>query len=425
MKHLVNLKEFGKIFATELAKRNAPFAAGKTRVAVGWPIFDEKEIIAVLESMLELRISQGEKVKKFESLYAKEIGAKHAIAVNSGSSANLVALDALIQSGKIKKGSEVIMPATTFTTVASPVLQLGLKPIFVDVEKDSYNIDPLQVEDAISEKTSLIMAVHSLGNPAKMKEIMATAKKSNLLVLEDCCESHGAMIGDKMVGSFGEISTLSFFVAHNITTGEGGMIFCNDSDLEQICRSIREFGRRLDFSTRFPFVNKELGEYDVRYIFERLGYNVRMTDIEASIGIEQLRKLGQFNRQRIENANYYSEQLSKFSAVLQVPKVRKGTVHTYYSYPILVNENAPFKRKELMNYLEKNLIETRAFMGGNLSVQPAYINENIKVHGSLEMSGLITRNMFFLGCHPGIREAEREYVIEKISEFVKNYPSKI
>ena len=403
------------IIAGSLPKKSK-FSPGQSRISVGWPIFGEEEMMAVFTAMSELRISQGERVKEFEARYAAEIGAKNAIAVNSGSSANLLAIDALLQKGMISPGSEVIVPAATFATVASPIIQLGLVPVFVDVEPDSYNISPEEAEAAIGPNTSMIMPVHSLGNPAKIQEIMEIANKKSLVVLEDCCESHHASVSGKMVGGFGHISTLSFFVAHNITTGEGGMVFCNDPDLAGICRSIREFGRRLDQSSRFPYVNPQLGEYDVRYVFERLGYNFRMTDIEASIGIEQLKKLPGFNRARIENAKFYSDSLGGIRS-LQLPAVGKGCVHTYYGFPILVREGGKYSRRSLVDFLEKSNIETRPFMGGNLAAQPAFAGKNIRVHGSLKNSQSISKNLFFIGCHPGIGPAEREYVVQKIKEF--------
>lgn len=404
-----------KIISKNIAKKTK-FVPGKSQVKVGWPIFGEEEILSVFSSMLELRISQGEKVKEFESMYAAEIGVKNAIAVNSGSSANLLAIDALLQKGMIKKGSEVIVPAATFATVASPIIQLGLVPVFVDVESDSYNISPEEIESAINKNTSMIMVVHSLGNPAKMDKITKIAKKNSVILFEDCCESHHASISGKIVGSFGDISTLSFFVAHNITTGEGGMIFSNDSELAEICRSLREFGRRLNQSPRFQYVNNQLGEYDVRYIFDRLGYNFRMTDIEASIGIEQLKKLPEFNKARIENAKFFYDSLGSLDS-LQLPNVEKNSVHTFYGFPIMVKEKAAYSRRQIVDFLEKSNIETRPFMGGNLAVQPAFAGKKIKVHGDLKNSKLISRNMFFIGCHPGIGEEEREYVVDKIKEF--------
>ena len=272
------------------------------RINNGWPMFDEKEVLQALDALLNVRISQGAKVKKFEEMAARYVGTRYAIACNSGSSANLLALSALVASGKVAKGSEVIIAATTFATVASPIIQAGLVPVYVDVDKDSWNMDPLEVAKAVGPKTRVLMPVHTFGNPANMEALMRTARKHKLIVLEDCCEAHGAMIGKKKVGSMGDLSTLSFFVAHNITTGEGGMVFTNDPAMDALLRSLREFGRLSDEimkNKRFSFPDKVLKGFDARYIFMRLGYNVRMTDITASLGIEQMKKLDGFNKKRL------------------------------------------------------------------------------------------------------------------------------
>src|SRR3989344_4517032 len=213
------------------------------RVNIGWPVFDEKEVLQALDSLLNVRISQGPKVKQFEEDAARYVGTRYAVACNSGSSANLLALSALVATGKVKRGSEVIIPATTFATVASPIIQVGLVPVYVDVDPASWNIDPKEIEKAIGPKTKVIMPVHTFGNPAAMPEIMRIARKNKLLVLEDCCEAHGASVGKKKVGSFGDLATLSFFVAHNITTGEGGMVFTDSKEMMELVQSLREFGR--------------------------------------------------------------------------------------------------------------------------------------------------------------------------------------
>ena len=214
------------------------------KIRVASPCFNELEIISALDSLLELKISQGEKVYKFENKFSKYINKKYGVAVNSGSSANLLAISALIESGSVKKGSEVIVPSATFTTVVSPIIQCGLIPVFVDIELDTYNACPKEIEKAVTKDTGLIMVVHSMGCPANMIEIIEIANKNKIPVLEDCCEAHGASINNSKVGSFGLISTFSFFVAHNMTTGEGGMILTNDEQLNDLMKSMREFGRK-------------------------------------------------------------------------------------------------------------------------------------------------------------------------------------
>lgn len=406
-----------------LAKKNK-LAPPQGRVTVGWPVFDHREIESALESLLDMRISQGVKVREFEALAARYIGKKYAIAVNSGSSANLVALSALVQSGKVPRGSEVIVPATTFSTVASPVIQVGLIPVYVDVDPVSWNIDPKEIEKAISKKTRVLMPVHTFGNPADMPAIMNIAKKHHLVVLEDCCEAHGASIGKKKVGSFGDLATLSFFVAHNITTGEGGMVFTDDKRLYDILQSLREFGR-LPLETmqkeRFTYKDKVLKGYDARYIFSRLGYNVRMTDIAASLGIEQLKKLDRLNNARIRIVASYNNAFKKYEKYLELPKVRKGDFHSYYAYPFVIRKNTPFSRLEFVQFLEERGIETRPFFGGCLPDQPAFRNEPKRVIGRLPVArGLLERSVF-IGCHPALSNDHVRHVISVFTVFFRQY----
>ena len=394
------------------------------KVAVGFPCFDHNEVNQALDSLLDVWISQGPKVKRFESQYASYIGADHGVACNSGSSANLLALTALIQSGRLSPGDEVIVPSATFTTVISPILQVGLVPVFVDVELDTYNIDPKAIERAISDKTKLIMVVHSLGCPAKMNEIMELSKRANVPVLEDCCEAHGAAINGKKVGSFGLLSTWSFFVAHNITTGEGGMVVTNNNELKDILESIREFGRLKKYEPnmpRFYYNDDHLKDYDERYIFTNIGYNLRMTDIAASLGIEQLKKLDNLNNIRVRIAQSYNEGLQRFSKFLRLPVVDPKNFHSFYGFPILIEDDAPFTRKELVNALEQEGIETRAFMGGDLSLQPAYRNTACRIEENMPNTNKLRDNAFFIGCHPFITKGEINKITTIFERFIEKY----
>jgi CDP-6-deoxy-D-xylo-4-hexulose-3-dehydrase len=397
------------------------FIPGKSKINVGYPCFDSLEVISALDSLIDLNISQGKKVKQFEREYSDYLGMDFGVAVNSGSSANLLALTSLVMSGIVPKGSEVIVPAATFTTVISPILQAGLKPVFVDIEIETYNISSKAIESAITESTGLIMIVHSLGNPANMREIMEVSNKYDIPVFEDCCEAHGSSIDGKKTGSFGIISAWSFFVAHNMTTGEGGMVNTNDPKLDYILRSIREFGRLINIDPsmeRFGYSDDYLNDYDERYVFENIGYNVRMTDIAASLGIEQLKKLDSFNNKRVINAENYCNGLKKHSKYLTMPNTPEGYFHSFYGFTILVNKNAPFSRKDIITFLENKNIETRAFMGGNLSLQPAYRDLGLKVSGQLSITEKLTNNAFFIGCHPFLNDLAVNYVIESIDEFI-------
>lgn len=394
------------------------------RVSVGWPVFDYKEIGSALDSLLDMRISQGPRVAEFERLCARYIGKKYAVAVNSGSSANLIALAALMAAGTIKKGSEVIIPATTFATVASPIIQLGLIPVYVDVEADSWNIDPKQVKKAISRNARVIMPVHTFGNPADMPAIMKIAKKHNLIVLEDCCEAHGAAIGKRKVGSFGDLATLSFFVAHNITTGEGGMVFTDNKRLCGILQSLREFGR-LPLETmqneRFTYKDRVLKGYDARYIFSRLGYNVRMTDIAASLGIEQLKKLDRLNATRTSIVSSYNRAFRTYEKYLELPNVRKNDFHSFYGYPFVIRQNAPFSRLEFVQFLEARGIETRPFFGGCLPDQPAFRDEPKRVVGNLPIARTLLERSVFIGCHPALSKEHVRHVARTFDAFFRRF----
>ena len=413
-----HLKEeiFKKVEAYFKAK--GPTTSGK--IGVAFPCFDHKEVNQALDSLLDIWISQGPKVIQFEQEYAKYIGTTHGIGCNSGSSANLLALTALAQAGFLEPGDEVIVPAATFTTVISPLLQTGLVPVFVDVEMDTYNNDPAAIRRAITDKTKLIMVVHSLGCPAKMDEIMDIANEHSIPVLEDCCEAHGASIGGKRVGSFGLISTFSFFVAHNMTTGEGGMVMTSSDELHDILRSIREFGRLTKYEKdqpRFYYKDDHLSDYDERYVFTNIGYNLRMTDIAASLGIEQLKKLDNFNDRRVEIANFYNEALGEYSHYIRVPQTPDGYFHCFYGYPIVISDEAPFSRKELVNHLEKSGIETRAFMGGDLSLQPAYVDRKWRKPFEMTNTHIMLNKAFFIGCHPFIDAEQRDHILQTFKNF--------
>ncbi len=394
------------------------------QVTVGWPIFDEREVWNALSSLIDMRISQGPKVREFEERCARYIGKKYAVAVNSGSSANLIAFAALVASGDVPRGSEVIIPATTFSTVASPILQVGLVPVYVDVDPVSWNIDPNEIKKAIGPKTKVIMPVHTFGNPADMRAIMAIAKKHALIVLEDCCEAHGASIGGKKVGSFGLLSTLSFFVAHNITTGEGGMVFTDDQRYYRTLQSLREFGR-LPLAAiqkqRFTYPDPILKNYDARYIFTRLGYNMRMTDIAASLGIEQIQKLDRLNAMRIKTVDTYNRVLKKYEKYLIVPSVARGDIHSYYGYPFVIRKDAPFERIPLISFLEERGIETRPFFGGCLPDQPAFRTEPKRVVGKLPVARWLRDRGIFIGCHPALSGGHIKHLMSAFGAFFKRY----
>ena len=387
-------------------------------ISVAYPYFNHKEVIEVLNSLLKLKISQGEKTKLFEKKFANFHKVKYGIAVNSGSSANLVLFAALIKQKKLKLGDEIIVPATTFATVVSPLYQLGLTPVYVDIERKNWNINSDLIEGAISKKTKAIFTVHTLGFPSNMDAINRIAKKRNLFVIEDCCEAHGATYKNKIVGSLSLASTFSFFVAHNITTGEGGMILTSDKKLQDDIRSIREFGRLLNNKQRF-YSSAKMKNYDSRYIFMDMGYNLRLNDISSSIGIEQLKKLKKINITRRSNAKYLTKKLSSLKKFIYIPEVNQSDKSAYYGFPFMVKNSK--LRNKLAQFLEKNKIETRAIMGGCLPDQPAFVNQKHRIHKELTNSRIVKSSGIFIGIHSALEKKHLDKIASTIKKFfIKN-----
>lgn len=382
--------------------------------------FNEKEMKSLIYNFYMKKLSQGQNVKKFESLFAKKIGTKYAVAVNSGSSANLLALQSLIDIYKLKKNDEVIIPASTFATVAMPIIQLGLKPVYCDIELSNLNLSIKEIKKAISKRTKIIMPVHTLGMPSDMIEIKKIAKKNNLLILEDCCESHGAAIRKKKVGSWGDVSAYSFFVAHNITTIEGGMILTNNLKVYKKCLSLREFGRieqsNIVFKRYISIGN--LKNYDKRYVFESLGYNMRMTDLQGGLGVIQTKKMDALNKRRIKNAKYLRNLiLNKLNKYFNIVEEKKDYLNTYYTFPILIKNTVKKSRLEICKFLEKNKIQTRPMMAGCLPDQPALIKTKGRIVGNLQNSRFVRDNCFFVGIHPGVSK----FLLNKFVNLLKNY----
>jgi CDP-6-deoxy-D-xylo-4-hexulose-3-dehydrase len=392
------------------------------KIFLSEPVYDSHEAIGAIRTILGGWISQGPNVKKFESSFSEYIGGRAGVAVNSGSSANLLAIQSLKEIYGLKDGDEAIVPAATFSTVAMPLIQSGLIPVYVDVERKSFNIDPREVEKAVSDRTGFLMPVHTLGYPADMPEIIRIASDHDIPVLEDCCEAHGSAIDGKKAGSFGNISSFSFFVAHNMTTGEGGMIVTNDGKLEESCRSLREFGRLNQKGVQEDryYSDDVLKEYDKRYVFNRIGYNLRMTDITAAFGLAQLAKLDEMNKQRRANASLLKKILTDGAGdYLEMPDEKPGYFHSYYTFTMVLKEHAPFSRRELAEHLEANKIETRPLFAGCLPDQPAFRGVPGRVSGGLTVSRYLRDNLIFVGIHPGLNKRHLEYVADVILKFIK------
>ena len=384
-------------------------------ITVGFPVYDEKEVLAALDCLLNLRLSQGPIVKEFEREASEYMNVPHAVAVNSGTSANMLALASLINLGMAKPGDEVIVPAATFSSVVSPIYQLGLVPVYVDVGESDWFMSIDEVSKAISPKTKVIMPVYNLGFPGEIEKIVDIAKSKNIKILEDCCEAHGGERNGIKLGAYGDLSALSFFVAHNITTGEGGMVFSSDEEIDNSLRELREFGRLFDSKNRY-YSDNLLSDYDVRYVSKSSGYNVRMTDVAASMGRVQLSKLDSLNKIRREVVSKIVEIIDE-REWLSTISVRRGDKSAHYGVPILIDGTAPFSRKEICTYLESKGIETRALMMGCLPDQPAFRDLNHRISGDLEFSRILRDKAFFIGCHPALNDGHISHLEESLESF--------
>jgi CDP-6-deoxy-D-xylo-4-hexulose-3-dehydrase len=394
-------------------------------------IFDKQEVLRVLKVLLDGWITQGPLVREFEEEFAKYYGVKHAIAVNSGSSANLVAISALTHQSLgdrcIRPGDEVITSPVTFPTSVFPIIQVGAIPVFVDVDPETLCIDPAKVEEAISDKTRAILPVHLLGHPCDMRRLV----REGYWIIEDACESHAAECYNRKVGTWGDFGTFSFFAAHHMTTGEGGMIITNDDRLADLARSIRAFGRVIDVAKdphaaqglgeRYREMYEELGPFDIRQTYDKLGYSLKLTDLQAALGIEQLRKLDKFIEARRRNAEYLAKELKAYEGLIQLPVEKPWARHTYHHFSIIIRENAPFSRLDMVNHLERNGIETRPIEAGNIVDQPCMRGQRFRVVGELKVARHIRKNGFFVGCHPGLTREDLDYMVSVFADFLEKY----
>lgn len=394
------------------------------KVPIGGGFYGHEEVNEVVKCYLNGSLSIQKPVMEFEDKFSNYIGTKYGIATNSGTSANILALNALLDAGCLELGDEVALPATTFISVATPILQLGLIPVYVDVEVDTLNLDLDEFEKLLNDNDRNIkcaMIVHTLGNPVDMNRVNRIIGNKDILVIEDCCEAHGAECDGKKIGSYGIMSTWSFYVAHHMTTGEGGMVLTDSKELDIILKELREFGRDKEYSgERYGMTIGNLKNFDERYTFHRIGWNFRMADAPASFGIQQLAKLDDMNQIRLKHANYLIKNLSQFSEHLQIPTENtEYSVNTFYSFPIILKKNTKIQRKNFTQYLESNGIETRAIMCGTLPDQPSLCNEIGIEYGELTQSRYIRDNGFFIGCHPCLEEDDLKHVVKTITNYFK------
>jgi CDP-4-dehydro-6-deoxyglucose reductase, E1 len=400
--------------------RKREFIPGKTRIPLTVPTYGAEEVMESLESLLSTWVSMGKKVKRFEEMFARYLGTRHAVMVNSGSSANLLAMSVLTNSmihDSIPPGSEVITPAVTWVTTVYPIVNAGCIPVLVDVELESYNVKPEAVESAVTSKTKAVVPVHLLGNPCKIDAIEKTARENGLFVLEDSCESTGADFHGKKVGTFGDMGTFSFYLSHHISTIEGGMVVTDDDEKYECLKAMRAFGWVRDLSEAKRYAGENQG-IDSRFLFLTRGFNFRPTEIQGAFGMHQIGKLERFIDLRRRNASYWNKRLGNYRDVLVLPHEDQETRHVYFGYPITIRRDAGFTREEITQELEKKGIETRPIMAGNVAEQPVAKQIPCRIAGDLENSKLIMRNSFFFGNHNGIGLAERKYIAGCIMQFI-------
>ena len=416
------------------AQSSGRFIPGKTPISYGGRVYDEKEMISLVDASLDFWLTSGRFANEFEKDLAAFLGIDYCLLTNSGSSANLLAVSALtspkLGERRLKSGDEVITTACGFPTTLNPILQNNLNPVFLDVELGTYNVKANDIEDAISDKTKAIFVPHTLGNPVELDLLMEVVDKYNLWFIEDNCDALGSKYKGKYTGTYGHISTCSFYPAHHITMGEGGAVLTSDPLLRKILASFRDWGRDCwcepgcdnSCGKRFGWQLGHLPSgYDHKYIYSHIGYNLKITDMQAAIGVEQLKKLPDFIKKRKENFNFLLEYLTKHTNYFLLPKILTNADPCWFGFPILVKDSAPFTRNDIVNYLENHLISTRMLFGGNLIRQPAYKNINYRTYNDLFNSDLIMNNLFWIGVYPGLSIEHLSYMINQIDTFLNFY----
>lgn len=384
------------------------------------PTFGAREIYEATKVMISKKITMSELVNKFENQFKNYVGTGYATMVNSGSSANLIAFSALTNPwiGKLKAGDEVIVPAVSWSTTVFPVIQHGLVPVIVDVELDTMNIDPIQLEKAIGKKTKGVILVHTYGNPCRMDEIMRIVKKYGLVLIEDCCEALGAKYGGVYTGKFGVIGTYSFYFSHHITTFEGGMCITDDRRIAEIINILRSHGWIRNLDNKMKYIRK-YPHIHPNFLFVNLGYNLRPTELQAAVGSIQLHKLKKFVEIRRENAAYWKHEFKKFEKYFITQSETEGAYSSWFGFPVIVKENSGIKVKELIEFLKRNGIEARPIVAGNIALQPFIKMFKHRISGDLKNATKIMRYGFAFGNHQGIDEKKREYVVGVFRSFIK------
>jgi CDP-6-deoxy-D-xylo-4-hexulose-3-dehydrase len=407
------------------------FVPNKTRVQYAGRVFDERELINAVDAALDFQLTHGKFERMFEQELGEFLGVRQVIPVNSGSSANLVAVATLCAQQlkeRLHPGDEVITPAMTFPTTLAPILQNQLMPVLVDCQLGNYNIDVEQLEAAYSPRVRALFIPHTLGNPVEMDKVMAFAQARDLFVVEDTCDALGSRYDGRLVGTFGHLGTLSFYPAHHMTMGEGGAVFTNSHRLARLARTLRDWGRDCFCGYENP-PNGKCGRrferqvpgmpdtYDHRYFFTEIGYNLKLTEFQAAIGVAQLGKLPDFISSRKRHFRIIYDALKRFEEFLILPQWSAKADPSWFALPLCVREGAPFGRKDLTTFLESRNIETRYLFAGNILHQPGYRHVQARVVGDLPNSDVVMRGAFFIGVYPGLDQARITFMLEQFQEF--------
>ncbi|PIP27134.1 MAG: lipopolysaccharide biosynthesis protein RfbH [Candidatus Moranbacteria bacterium CG23_combo_of_CG06-09_8_20_14_all_39_10] len=413
------------------------FIPGKTKIHYAGRVFDERELINLVNASLDFWLTSGRFCEEFQYKLSTFFKISNVILVNSGSSANLLALATLtspkLGNRRLVPGDEVITVASGFPTTVAPIIQSNLSPVFIDVGLENYNAIPSEVEKALTSKTKAIFLAHTLGNPFDLEPILDIVKKNDLWLVEDNCDALGSRYKGRTTGTFGHLATISFYPAHHITTGEGGCVITEDEELARICSSYRDWGRDCfcdggKNNTCGKRYSRQFGSlpfgYDHKYVYSHIGYNMKMTDLQAAIGAAQMDKLNEFLLKRKANHRKLSEGLKKFEEFLILPKPTRLSDPSWFGFIITLKKDAGFTRNQLTGFLEKKQIETRNLFSGNLLRQPAFENIDYRIWGNLDNTDYIMNNSFFIGVYPGLDEEQIEFIIQTFGNFFDSMVSR-